>query len=243
VEIVRLFGWDALSNFWRSVHEDYAKGITYPTNTDPTDNRMLRMSQAAGADLRPLIHFWGIQPVDQSGLKASIASLGLKPSKKIYDMLKHYQTIIPMNNQEFRNHARVIYPSGITQGSSPLYGEGWYYTWLPLYAGSHGTAAQKALQNIIDLYFPNGDPDKINSAENLDDQNHLMLYPNPASGVLHIKGTETVEQIEISDLNGKLIQAFSCKSNDIDISSLNPGIYLIRLKSKKQFVIQKFIKI
>jgi hypothetical protein len=243
VEIARIFGWNALSNFWLSVHQDYAKGITYPTNTDPTDNRMLRMSQAAGADLRPLIHFWGIQPVDQSGLKASITTLGLKPSKKIYDMLKHYQTIIPMNNLEFRNHARVIYPSGITQGSSPLYGEGWYYTWLPLYAGSHGTAAQKTLQNIIDLYFPNGDPDIINSAENLDDQNLLMVYPNPASEVLHIKGTETVEQIEISDLNGKLIHAFSCKSNDIDISSLNPGIYLIRLKSKKQFVIQKFIKI
>jgi hypothetical protein len=168
VEIARIFGWDALSNFWSSVHQDYSKGIIYPTNTDPTDNRILRMSKAAGADLTPLIHFWGVQPVDTASLKASIAALGLKPSKMIYDMLKHYQTIIPMNNQEFRNHARVIYPSGIGQGSSPLYGEGWYYTWLPLYNSSHGNEAQITLQNIINRYFPNGAPVLINSVKRSD---------------------------------------------------------------------------
>lgn len=242
VEIVRHFGWEALGKFWGSVHEDYTKGMTYPTNTDPTDNRIVRMSKAAGADLSPLIHFWGVHPVDLLGLKSSIAAGGLKPSKKIYDRLKHYQSIIPRNNQEFRNHAKIIYPAGIGPGSSSIYGEGWYYTWLTKYNETHGTAAQKALQNIIDLYFPNGDPGTTNSAPGMGFGDLRMVYPNPASKVLNIKGSDPSEQIEISDMNGKMITAFPYSTDDIDISSLKEGIYLIKVKSRGKTIIQKFIK-
>lgn len=243
VEIVRLFGWEALGTFWNSVHEDYSKGITYPTNTDPTDSRIVRMSKAAGADLAPLIHFWGVHPIDLNSLKAKMAVLELKPSKKIYDRLKHYQTIIPMNNQKFRTHAQVIYPNGIGPGSSPLYGEGWYYSWLPKYNESHGTAAQKAMQTIIDLYFPNGDPENSNSVPDVVKEDLWMIYPNPASKVLHITGSEPLEQIEISDLNGKIISAFPFSNNPIDVSSLKEGIYLIKLKSRERTIIQKLIKL
>ncbi len=243
VEIARLFGWDVLSSFWRSVHQDYLQGITYPTNTDPTDNRIFRLSVYAGCDLTPLIHFWGIHPVNPYSLKAALANAGLKPSKKIYDRLVHYLTIIPMNNQEFRDHARVIYPAGIGQGSSPLYGEGWYYTWLPQYNISHGAEARKALQDIIGLYFPDGDPGFISSAKESGYQNLPMVYPDSASDVLHLKGVVSVARIEISDLNGKLIHETTSTGDDLDISFLKPGIYLIRLKVNNQILIQKFIKL
>jgi hypothetical protein len=38
VEIVNLFGWKVLEDFWHSVNQDYLEGIKYPRNTDPTDN-------------------------------------------------------------------------------------------------------------------------------------------------------------------------------------------------------------
>lgn len=157
-EIVRLFGWEALEKFWSSVQEDYIAGITYSRNNDPTDNRILRMSRAAGADLTPLIHFWGVHPENRTALRADIKSEGIPDSAAIYDRLVYYKSIIPMNNQAFQDHANLTYPNGISDGHSPLYGEGWYYVWLPKYDTTHGTAAVSALEDIIDLYFPDGRP-------------------------------------------------------------------------------------
>jgi len=158
VEIVRLFGWEPLQDFWHSVNLDYLKSIEYPRNTDPTDSRILRMSRAAGVDLRALIHFWGIHPEDNAALAKALAEEGLKSSPLIYDRLLHYKTLIPMNNDEFVRHAEIVNPRGIREGKNPLYGEGWYYVWLPKYDESYGRAAQTALQDIIDLYFPGGRP-------------------------------------------------------------------------------------
>jgi hypothetical protein len=158
VEIAKLFGWGVLEDFWHSVNLDYLKGIEYRRNSDPTDNRILRLSQKAGADLTPLVHFWGVQPEDRTALKKTMVENGLKPSPLIYDRLIHYKTLIPMNNADFARHAKIVNPRGIRKGRSPLYGEGWYYTWLPEYEESHGVAAQAALQEIADLYFPGGRP-------------------------------------------------------------------------------------
>lgn len=152
VEVANLFGWDALSRFWNSVNEDYMKGITYEKNADPTDNRILRMSKAAGVDLRPLIHFWGIQPEEPKQLASEIRKAGLKPSREIFERLMHYKTIIPMNNADFRAHTKLIHPKGL-RPQNPLYGDGWYEVWLPKYNEAHGKAAEAALQDIIDLYF------------------------------------------------------------------------------------------
>ena len=160
VEIVKLFGWKPLEDFWHSVNLDYLKGIEYSRNSDPTDNRVLRLSQKAGADLTPLIHFWGIQPQNRTALRKAMVEHGLKPSSLIYDQLIHYKTVIPMNQAEFAEHAKIVNPKGVRKGGSPLYGVGWYYTWLPKYNESHGVAAQAALQDMIDLYFPDGRPNR-----------------------------------------------------------------------------------
>jgi len=160
VEIAGLFGWQALGRFWHSVQLDYLAGIEYPRNEDPTDSRILRMSKAAGADLTPLIHFWGVHPEDPGALREAMGGAGLEPSPRIYDRLEHYLTIIPMDGAAFADHARTIYPKGIREGQNPLYGEGWYETWLPKYDASHGVAAREALQSIISLYFPDGRPEE-----------------------------------------------------------------------------------
>ncbi len=158
VEIANLFGWQVLEEFWHSVHLDYLEGIEYPRNSDPTDNRILRMSSKAGVDLTPLIHFWGVQPDNAAALKREMKKAGLKSSPLIYDRLVHYKTLIPMNDDEFAGHAKIVNPKGIREGKNPNYGEGWYHAWLPKYNERHGEAARGALQEIIDIYFPDGRP-------------------------------------------------------------------------------------
>jgi hypothetical protein len=158
VEIVHLFGWETLEGFWSSVQDDYLKGIEYARNSDPTENRIMRMSEAAGADLTPLIHFWGVQPEDATALEKEMRNNDLQPSARIYDQLLHYESLIPMNNSDFAEHAEIVNPKGIRKGKNPNFAEGWYYVWKLRYDETHGEEARVALQEIIETYFPEGRP-------------------------------------------------------------------------------------
>ena len=156
VEIANLFGWEALSRFWHEDSVNWKPGDKVPQNNDPVDDRILRLSIAAGADLTPLIHFWGIQPVDPKSLEKKIEKAGLEPSRKIHDRLQHYKTVVPMDNAAFKRHCATVYPKGLGKPRNPLYGTGWYKVWLAKYDDAHGAAAQAALQDVIDRYFPSG---------------------------------------------------------------------------------------
>jgi hypothetical protein len=229
-EIVNLFGWDALINFWKSVHEDYEKGITYPTNTDPTDNRILRLSKNAGVDLTPLIHFWGIQPVNGANLKSTIATAGLKPSVEIYDRLIYYKSIIPLNNQQFQTHAHVIYPGTIGTGESPYYGEGFYNVWLSVYGTAQGDSAVTAMQKIIDRYFPDGRPAAPNALTTINSKQKVEYYPNPAGDFIYLDEMEKPYNVEISDLTGKVLLKFmNYADRKINIHVLKKGSYIVRI--------------
>jgi hypothetical protein len=158
VEIAALFGWGALENFYRQENLDFMTPVA-SDGLNAVDSRIFRMSKSAGADLTPLIHFWGVQPVDKVKLGAAMAGAGLKPSALIYDRLVNYQSIIPMNNAAFTAHAKTfLAKTTITAGASPDYGEGWYFVWLPLYDATHGQAAQAAMTSIVNQYFPAGRP-------------------------------------------------------------------------------------
>ena len=64
VDIARLFGWKVLGDYWRSWVEDFEAGRPWSKHGMDSDKLSLRLSQKAGADLTPLLHFWGIPPRD-----------------------------------------------------------------------------------------------------------------------------------------------------------------------------------
>ena len=241
-DIVNLFGWDALSKFWKSVHDDYVKGITYATNTDPTDSRILRMSKAAGVDLTPLIHFWGIQPENSASLKLAITTAGLQPSAEIYDRLLYYKSIIPRTNDQFQTHAHTIYPGTIDVGKSPYFGSGWYYVWLPVYATAQGDSAVLSMQKIMDTYFPNGRP-VPNTVKNVISITKNDFYPNPAVNFISFDEAEKPFNFEIADLEGKVkLKQTNCFDNKININSLNNGIYIVKMYNEENIKLGKLIK-
>ncbi|MGD9420866.1 MAG: hypothetical protein Q7R22_018155 [Verrucomicrobiota bacterium JB025] len=149
-EIAGLFGWDALGDFWNSVAVDYENGIEYSRNSDPADSRILRMSRAAGCDLRPLIHFWGVHPVDADGLAADMEAEGLAASAAIYDRLVYYQSIIPQTVSAFEAHYQLVKNAPIDSDFFDTMRTGWNSS----YAG----VSHDKVQEIIDLYFPDGRP-------------------------------------------------------------------------------------
>lgn len=144
VDIAALFGWEALHRFWHSVQLDCERGITYPKNADPPDSRILRMSKAAGADLTPLIHFWGVHPERPDPLKAQIADAELKPSGAVRELLLHYLDLIPMSEEAYLAHFNALHPRGRQPKDKFIEGFG----------EAQGLQARKALQFVLDRYYP-----------------------------------------------------------------------------------------
>ena len=151
VEIMELFGWNVLPDFYRQEHLNYMKKAP-SDELHPVDSRILRLSIAANADLTPIIHAWGVHPVDPDALKKAISKKRLLPSKDILKRLQHYQSIIPADNAAFQDYYRAIYPTQ-PEGGHPDYGFGWFNLWKSRYNENHADHAKQAMQNIIDLYF------------------------------------------------------------------------------------------
>lgn len=152
VETAALFGWDAVGDFWKSVAVDYENGIEYSKNYDPPDSRIIRMSRAAGANLLPLIHFWGVHPNNASYIESTLASEGIKHSAAIYDRLVYYKSVIPMSAAEFVTHDNAVgnLVSTVDQAN--------YDTWRTTWTSTLGQQSADAIQDIIDTYFPDGRP-------------------------------------------------------------------------------------
>ncbi|WBV59792.1 T9SS type A sorting domain-containing protein [Chryseobacterium camelliae] len=70
------------------------------------------------------------------------------------------------------------------------------------------------------------------------------VYPNPVSDLLNIESKNTIESIEIYDINGKLIKTISQKSSSasVRLSDLAPGTYFAKVNDHKTNQTIKFIK-
>jgi len=167
-DITRLFGWEAFTSFYHQENLDYNDGVEYHSGSDglhAVDSRTLRLSEAAGADLTPLIHFWGIFPVDAEALSEQIAAHGLSASTQVRCLLLRYKELIPTDNAAFNEFFEKIHP-GRPSGGNPLYGLGWYNAWRDVYDASHGQAARQRVDAVLSLYFSGSvSCDGVNSGE------------------------------------------------------------------------------
>lgn len=159
-EIVNMLGWCPIRNFWRQEFIDFENGIDHGINDQDIDSRILRMSAAAQVDLRPLFHVFGILPQDPISLQQSLDQINVLPSIAIYNRLQDYFNLIPEDNAAFVDYALLVYPNLYTDGpnENPDYGVGWHYQKSLTYDSSEAQLRVNILQDIIELYYPNGEP-------------------------------------------------------------------------------------
>ena len=87
------------------------------------------------------------------------------------------------------------------------------------------------------------------TAINDNDLNKGKLYPVPAGDYLiyEAKSTQPVDEIKIMDLTGKPVILLenpvqSSEKLRIDVSKLNKGLYIIRIRSGENISVKKFLK-
>jgi len=71
---------------------------------------------------------------------------------------------------------------------------------------------------------------------------NFIIIPNPAKDYLTIETNEEIKEFSIFDLNGRLLKSETTNKTNINISDLNKGVYLIKIKSENKISIAKFIK-
>jgi len=57
---------------------------------------------------------------------------------------------------------------------------------------------------------------------------HVMLYPNPANGFVHIEGI-TASEVQIYNALGQLVKVVR-ETNEFNVAGLPGGVYLLRIK-------------
>lgn len=72
---------------------------------------------------------------------------------------------------------------------------------------------------------------------------NLNVYPNPVgNGKIYISSkTSAPKDIEIYDVLGKRVMQTSLTTKELNIASLNPGVYIIKIKEGDQRATRKLI--
>ncbi len=82
----------------------------------------------------------------------------------------------------------------------------------------------------------------INNEINTTPSNDISISPNPVNNFISVQtNINNIEKIEIFSVNGKLLILTNNKNN-IDIQSLQRGIYILRLEGEGKSFVTKFIK-
>jgi hypothetical protein len=113
------------------------------------------------------------------------------------------------------------------------------------YSGGNNTYNVEFIVYSIDSCFSDTLTQIINISatgiKGFNNQNSLLLYPNPAKDFIVIETDLNYHSISIIDLTGKTVQLFNSLSK-IDITSLSKGIYFIKLIGEEKTIVRKFIK-
>lgn len=97
--------------------------------------------------------------------------------------------------------------------------------------------SQQAVNNSDDVEI------SVSQILNLNDKsvdNSITIYPNPARENIHVNTQESFDQIDILDVHGNSV--ISTDSNEIDIRTLDSGVYIIEVISGNNITKATFVK-
>ncbi|HFA51696.1 MAG TPA: T9SS type A sorting domain-containing protein [Bacteroidetes bacterium] len=73
------------------------------------------------------------------------------------------------------------------------------------------------------------------------EKSKIILFPNPTDGIINLKGYEKIKQIIVFNSQGKLVRNVEHLSDKIDLSEMNPEIYIIYLIKDNEVQVEKVI--
>ncbi len=156
---------------------------------------------------------------------------------------------------EGNNRVRKVNASGmintiVGNGTGAYAGDGGLATNAELW-GPNGII----LDNLGNLFCSEGYNNRIRKVTNVAaagieqftyNNEQVMVYPNPTTGMLHVEGILLNEPTEVTiiDMLGNSVyhSTFTTQHNSINIAELNSGVYVIELSNSKGKFVKRLIK-
>ena len=80
------------------------------------------------------------------------------------------------------------------------------------------------------------------SVEEVDQQTHISIYPNPTSGILNIQSEKEIQQVQLISVEGKIVKKLGTVTK-VDLNNLPKGIYILKVQfTDGKFEVQKVVK-
>ncbi len=75
------------------------------------------------------------------------------------------------------------------------------------------------------------------------DGNTITLYPNPVKNTLHIaySDDQQIQELILFDMNGKTVRTFEYPANQVDVSGMPQGIYVVKVAIESGVVYRKIV--
>ncbi len=72
----------------------------------------------------------------------------------------------------------------------------------------------------------------------------VKVYPNPVVDVLNIEADSKVSTVQVFDLTGKVVSshALNAVKNQVNLSKLTPGVYVVNIQTEKGIQSVKIVK-
>lgn len=118
------------------------------------------------------------------------------------------------------------------------------HTWpsAPIVIGitSYDVHACKEIWRFFSQYDINGRILGLQEA----DPTQFAVYPNPAHDLLTLENSsgQVIRSISVVDLNGQALLKPAADVQSIDVSTLAPGVYFLKIETDKKSFIHKFIR-
>ncbi|MEI8087773.1 MAG: T9SS type A sorting domain-containing protein, partial [Paludibacter sp.] len=77
---------------------------------------------------------------------------------------------------------------------------------------------------------------------NFSNANDVQLYPNPTKSIINLKSSHEIKSVELCDLSGKLIMKTIHPQNSVDVSSVQKGMYFLKISLDNGIIVNKIIK-
>ncbi|MBR5146584.1 MAG: T9SS type A sorting domain-containing protein [Bacteroidales bacterium] len=73
-------------------------------------------------------------------------------------------------------------------------------------------------------------------------ESSVNIYPNPVNNKLFVSTNSKIEAISIYTITGVMVYNEKISNNVIDVTSLNSGIYFVKINTKEGEIIERFVK-
>jgi hypothetical protein len=112
-------------------------------------------------------------------------------------------------------------------GSQFNHGTGWNNPYFKWFLRKYGPVARMAEEETVMM------------------ESNFNIYPNPVIEQMHIESASEILKLSIYDLEGRLVnevERLAYPDNNLDVSFLKPGVYMIVAETREEKYTRKFVK-